>query len=123
MTCVVLTLEYHGQLMYLYSSLLSLASSFLRSLVLWLLSHPLTKRLAQIPGSPGSKVKPNHTMEPQRTLATLTPKTYELISCARDLSSNTIVGVCPVQLHDRQAQGRDFLRQHPRLPSWQQVQI
>ena len=111
----VVSLGRYGQLTHLYSSLLSVASLLLRSSASRLLPHPM--RPAQIlrtkilsPARPGQLPRTVHPMEPHRTRLTL-PQTYELITHARGLSSNTFIGVYPVRVQDKQKSGRTILRQ------------
>ena len=99
----------HGKLTRLYSSLLSVASLLLRSSVSRLLPNPM--HLTQIPRT--MIPTPAHPIQPSRTRLTQ-PKAYELITHARELSFNKIVGVYPVQVQDTQKRGRTLLRQRGR---------
>ena len=105
---VWLALDDHGQLTRLYSSLRSVASSLLRSSVLRLLALPALG-LTQIPRTMTLHTTA-HPIQPRHTRLIL-PKAYELITHARDLSSDTNVGVFPVQVQNKQNEGRTVLRE------------
>ena len=109
---VLLALDDHGQLTRLYSSLHSVASLLLRLSVSRLLPNPM--RRTQIPRTMiPTQATPAHPIQPSHTRLTL-PKAYELITHARNLSFNTIIGVYSVQVQDTQKRWRTLLWQRGR---------
>ena len=99
---VLLTLDDHGQLTRLYSSLHSVASLLLRSSVSQLLPRPMG--LTQIPRTPARPIQ--RPSSPRLTH----PMAYELIPHVCDLSSNGIIGLCRVHVQNGQRHGRTVLR-------------